>query len=115
MPTSPQDCVNYEINLQMCPCTSETCANRGICCECIQAHYSGRSLTACMRGVHRKTDTMALNQAAATACALNQARNSEFCVCSYDECGRRGICCSCVRNHFAPDGAGRTACMKALG
>jgi len=115
MPTSPQDCANYQINLQMCPCTNEGCDNRGICCECIQAHYSGESLTSCMRGVLRRPETMALKDLAETVCATNQARNNDFCVCTYDTCGNHGVCCNCVRNHFTADGTGRTMCMKGFG
>jgi len=115
MPTLPKDCVNYEINLLMCPCTNESCPNRGICCECLQAHHAGGSLTACMRGALRKPETMEFMARAATACPTNQARNREFCVCSYEPCSRKGVCCNCVRNHFTLDGTGRVACMKGFG
>jgi hypothetical protein len=115
MPTLAQDCVNYEINLLMCPCTNEGCGNRGICCECLQAHHAGGSATACMRGALRQPDTMDLAQRAVATCAANQVRNAEFCVCAYDSCDRRGVCCNCVRNHFTLDGTGRTSCMKAFG
>ena len=112
MPTLPADCANYELNLQMCPCTNEGCPNRGICCECLQAHAASKSLTACMRGAKRNPDTMGLALQAAKTCAANQARNLEFCKCTYDPCERKGVCCNCVRNHFTVDGTGRVACMK---
>ena len=112
MATAIADCVNYELNIQMCPCTNEDCANRGICCECIQAHYSSEGLTACMRGANRKPETMSLMDLAAKTCATNQERNLAFCVCTYEPCSRKGVCCNCVRNHFSVDGTGRTACMK---
>jgi len=113
MPTLPADCVNYELNLQMCPCTSEDCPNRGICCECLQAHYANGGLTACMRGAKRNPETMGLALQAAKACQTNQTRNLEFCKCTYEPCGNKGVCCNCVRNHFAADGTGRVACMKS--
>lgn len=112
MATLPADCVNYELNLMMCPCSREDCANRGICCECIQAHYAAGKATACMGGTKRNPETMSLVTRAAATCAMNQARNLEFCVCTYEPCDRKGICCNCVRNHFTVDGRGRTACMK---
>lgn len=112
MPTMPTDCVNYQLNLQMCPCTSEECGNRGICCECLQAHKAAGKPNACMRGEKRNPETMGLALQAMKECKINQARNAELCVCTYEECERRGVCCSCVRNHFTVDGTGRVACMK---
>jgi len=112
MPTLIADCVNYEPNLQMCPCTNESCSNRGICCECIQAHYAAGSKTACMRGAGRNPDTMDLLAMASKTCDTNQKRNLEFCVCTWEPCGNKGVCCNCVRNHFTTDGSGRVACMK---
>lgn len=111
MPTLPENCPNYAINIQMCPCPSEQCPNRGICCECIQAHAAKGGLTNCMQGTKRDPATVTLVVQAVSSCA-NQARNLEFCICSYDPCNNKGMCCSCVRNHFTVDGAGRTACMR---
>jgi len=110
--TLPEQCMNYAINLQMCPCTSENCGNRGICCECIQAHAAKGGKSACMRGAMRDAATMALVSQAQKACATNQQRNLDFCVCTWDPCGNKGVCCNCVRNHFSTDGSGRVACMK---
>jgi len=112
VPTRPEDCVNYALNIQMCPCTNESCANRGICCECIQAHVSSGSAPNCMRGTKRDPATMGLRAQAAQTCASNQARNLEFCVCSWEPCERKGVCCNCIRNHFTTDGSGRVACVK---
>ena len=112
MPTTAEQCVNYAINIQMCPCTSEACERRGICCECIQAHHAKNGKSACMRGAERDPGTMGLSGQAVTACDLNQARNLEFCVCTWEPCGNKSVCCNCVRNHFSEDGAGRVACMK---
>ncbi len=111
MPTLPADCVNYELNLQMCPCTNEDCERRGICCECLQAHYAYQKPSACMRGAKRNPETMGLALQAAKECK-NQPRNLEACVCTYEPCERKGLCCNCVRNHFTVDGLGRVACMK---
>ncbi len=112
MATMPEQCVNYEINLEMCPCTSEDCDNRGICCECLQSHAARDSKSACMRGIERDPATMGLASEAATSCETNVKRNLEFCVCTYEPCARKGICCNCVRNHFSLDGSDRVACMR---
>lgn len=112
MPATVERCANYELNLQMCPCTSETCDNRGICCECLQAHASKGGTVACMRGVERDPGTMGLAREAAQSCGTNAERNLEFCVCTWEPCGKKGVCCNCVRNHFSVDGGGRVACMR---
>ena len=112
MPTAREKCVNYAINIQMCPCTSETCANRGICCECVQAHSAKGSLVSCMRGTQRDPKTLGL-AARAVKCQANLQRNLDFCPCDYQPCDNKGTCCSCVRNHFKADGTGRVACMRA--
>lgn len=112
MATTAEQCVNYELNLLMCPCTSETCGRRGICCECLQAHASSGSTVACMRAARRDPDTLSLAVRAAKGCETNQARNLEFCVCTWEPCARKGVCCNCVRNHFSVDGSGRVACMR---
>lgn len=113
MPTSPEACLNYKTNLEMCPCTSESCARRGICCECIQAHAAKGGKSACMRGAQRAAATMGLAARAIATCAQNQARNLEFCGCTWEPCGNKGVCCNCVRNHFTVDGTGRVACMRS--
>jgi hypothetical protein len=109
MPTSPEACANHRINLEMCPCTNKDCANRGICCECMQAHVGYGNATACMRTA-RTTVTFSIEPI--KTCATNGARNADFCVCSNTSCPRRGVCCNCVRNHWNAEGTGRTACMK---
>lgn len=114
MPTTAQECANYEINLQVCPCTAEDCERRGICCECLQAHHGHDSLTACMKGAKRDPATLSLNEQARSECSLNQERNLEFCLCTYEPCSRKGICCNCVRNHFTTAGDDQTACMRAV-
>ncbi|MDH7569981.1 MAG: hypothetical protein QHJ73_10385 [Armatimonadota bacterium] len=113
MPTAREECANYAINQQMCPCTYTECRNHGICCECLLSHRASRSLAACMRGAKRNPATVELHRLA-VACATNYARNREECVCTSETCERRGICCSCVRNHFNVAGTGRVACMRAL-
>jgi hypothetical protein len=112
MATTPEQCANYEINLQMCPCTSDSCENRGICCECLQSHAAKGSTVACMRGIERDPGTIGLASQAAKSCETNAAGNLDFCVCMWEPCGKKGVCCSPVRNHFAPDGSGRVACMR---
>jgi len=111
MPTAIQDCANYKINIQMCPCTYD-CANHAVCCECLRNHVEAGSLTACMRDAKRALGTLDLVKQAVVACATNQARNLEACACTYEPCERKGVCCNCVRNHWTPDGSGRVACMR---
>ena len=111
MATMPEQCVNYEINLQMCPCTSD-CERKGICCECLQSHAARGSKSACMRGVKRDPDTMSLASEAATTCAINQESNLDFCVCTWEPCARKGVCCNCVRNHYSVQGNDSVACMR---
>lgn len=41
-----RDC-DVEKNLSRCNCTYEPCSRKGICCECIQYHWSMRELPAC--------------------------------------------------------------------
>ena len=115
MPTSSADCVNYEINIRMCPCTNEDCDNRGICCECLRNHHAKDALTACMKGAKRDPATMRLSEQAKATCSLNQVSNLEFCVCTYEPCERKGVCCNCVRNHWNVDGSDTTACMRGSG
>jgi len=49
------ECPNYQRNLDMCPCTNESCDYRGLCCLCVNNHYGDAEypLTACMRGIAR--------------------------------------------------------------
>ena len=47
MPTTAEQCANYALNIEMCPCTAESCARRGVCCECIQYHLKARELPGC--------------------------------------------------------------------
>ena len=105
-------CPNYEVNLQICPCTEEVCGRRGICCQCVSYHRVSRQwpATACMRGSKRPVAILEL-PAPADLCA-NQPDNAENCLCESDSCARLGWCCECVRNHWTADGAGRTACMR---
>jgi hypothetical protein len=34
-------------NKAACKCTHTSCPNRGICCQCVQAHLAGRQLPGC--------------------------------------------------------------------
>ncbi|HEJ83970.1 MAG TPA: cytosolic protein [Desulfobacteraceae bacterium] len=38
---------NKENNLQRCNCTYDSCAKKGICCECIAYHLRSRALPGC--------------------------------------------------------------------
>ena len=111
MPVTPDQCVNYEINLQMCPCSSDTCDFRGICCECIRDSIANNAKTACMNGTKRDPATMSLNSQASSDCQ-NAEINLAECVCTWEPCNKKGICCNCVRNHFTTSGTDRVACMR---
>ncbi len=103
-------CLNREVNLQMCPCTSEECERRGICCLCTESHASKGGQSACMRGVERPADTLSL-AGCGTKCDRYQ-ENLEFCPCSYEACGNRGTCCDCIRNHWGNSTYPTAACMR---
>jgi hypothetical protein len=102
-------CANYEINIEMCQCGSTECPNRGICCQCVQAHRAGGSLTACLRQA-RPAATLALH--GSPAACLHREATLEVCTCTYEPCGNRGICCECIRNHWTEDGTGLPACFR---
>ena len=36
-----------EENLERCTCTYMSCANRGMCCDCITSHLSKKQLPGC--------------------------------------------------------------------
>lgn len=110
--TTAEQCVNYELNIQMCPCSNEDCDNYGICCECLQSHSSSGSTSACMGGTERDPETMGLAAQAADDCETNEDRNAEVCPCTYEPCDNKAVCCNCVRNHFEPAGTGAVACMR---
>ncbi len=38
-----------EENKEKCTCEAEDCERRGVCCECLRAHLSRRSLPTCLR------------------------------------------------------------------
>ena len=44
-----EECPNYDENLESCPCTSEDCARRGLCCQCVANHRAKGNKTACMK------------------------------------------------------------------
>ncbi len=41
------NCMNKEKNLQICNCSYDGCARKGLCCECIHYHRSKGHLPAC--------------------------------------------------------------------
>ncbi len=103
------DCPNYDVNLEMCPCTSEDCDNRGICCLCIASHMASGGKTACMSGVDRPAETMSLS-GVGVKCEQYDA-NDERCPCSYP-CDNHATCCDCVRNHWGNSTYPAVACMR---
>ncbi len=38
---------NVKNNMQNCNCTWEPCSRKGVCCECLQYHWSRDELPAC--------------------------------------------------------------------
>jgi len=40
-----------ELNKEKCPCKSLECERRGICCDCLKAHVSRKSLPICLRNL----------------------------------------------------------------
>ncbi|MBM3473209.1 MAG: hypothetical protein FJX75_08085 [Armatimonadetes bacterium] len=112
MAATATTCTNYELNLKMCPCTSD-CERRGICCECMNFHMHSTQWprSACMRGTPRPASTLDFPLAIPADCA-SHPRNLEMCPCTYDTCERRGFCCACVRNHWKEDASSATACMR---
>ncbi|MBC7286734.1 MAG: hypothetical protein H5T86_01570 [Armatimonadetes bacterium] len=104
-------CVNFEINSRMCPCPERDCPRWAVCCECVAYHRSSRQWpqTACQRGVKRPPDTLQLH--GRLDCA-NKDQNLAGCLCTYDPCTKRGICCECIRNHWSADGTDRVACFR---
>ena len=106
-----QQCPNYQINIQMCPCLEESCPRHGVCCECAAYHRTSTQWpeTACMGGVGRPEETFAL-EGLVSSCD-NQSRNAEACLCAAQDCPRRGRCCECVRHHWMPEGS-KVACFR---
>jgi len=39
---------NKNKNLGRCNCSYEPCSRKGLCCECLQYHWSHRELPACL-------------------------------------------------------------------
>ena len=104
------ECPNHEVNLQMCPCPSEDCERKGICCLCAQHHAAKGGKTACMGGAERPAETRAL-RGVREKCD-NHQKNLEFCPCDYDPCSNRGTCCDCIRNHWGSTAYPAVACMR---
>jgi len=36
---------------------------------------------------------------------MRRKDNAVACVCTWDPCGNKGVCCNCVRDHFSADAA----------
>ena len=110
MPTTAEQCPNYEINQQQCPCPNEDCEKQGICCECIAAHREAGNRTMCMRETPRPAETKDLPIGASPDC-INRARNEEFCPCAETSCARHSLCCDCVRFHWGHNQWPKVACV----
>jgi len=110
MPTTREQCVNYEINVQQCPCPNEDCERHAICCECMQHHASRREQTMCMREAERPPETRSLPIGANADC-VNRERNEDLCPCGETSCTRHALCCDCVRFHWGHRVWPKVACM----
>jgi hypothetical protein len=42
-------CPNQQKNAENCPCGSEGCSRKGICCECLSYHRERGQKPACMK------------------------------------------------------------------
>jgi len=104
------NCPNHDVNIEMCPCPSETCGNPGFCCLCAANHMENGGKTACMRGIDRPAETLSLSGVGGK-CEQYDA-NVEQCPCSYASCENNGTCCDCVRNHWGNSTYPTTACMR---
>jgi len=104
------DCPNRDVNLEMCPCPSEDCERKGICCLCVQNHVSKDGVSFCLRGTARPADTRSL-RGIAGKCGRH-AENLDSCPCDYESCDNRGTCCDCVRNHWGNPTYPSPACTK---
>jgi len=34
---------------------------------------------------------------------VNKKKNTDFCLCTYPGCSKKGICCECIRYHLSRD------------
>ena len=105
------ECPNLAFNLQMCPCPSDDCERKGICCLCVRNHASKGQTTSCMRDAERPADTRSL--AGVGEECTQHADNLDFCPCDYEACANQGTCCDCVRNHWGNATYPTPACMRA--
>lgn len=107
------ECMNYEINAKMCPCPEKDCPNWAICCLCVSNHRGNPTWphTACQGGAKRPEDTVNLHGRTQPPCP-NVQKNLEGCLCTYEPCTVRGMCCECIRHHWSADGSDRVACFR---
>ena len=105
------ECPNREVNLQMCPCPSDDCERKGICCLCVQNHGEKGQLSYCMRDTERPADTRSLRGQSGT-CDRHE-ENLESCPCDYEACENQGTCCDCIRNHWGNATYPSVACMRS--
>jgi len=110
--TKREDCINWEVNSQMCPCKNKECKNWAICCECIKHHWGNEKSpkTACMSGAERPAATLSL--AGKSKGCKNFEVNTKMCPCDYEPCTRHAVCCECIRNHWGNATYPATACMR---
>jgi hypothetical protein len=95
----------------MCPCPSEDCERKGICCLCAQYHVGRGQKSSCMRDTERPVESCSLRGIGSKCDRYKE--NLEFCPCDYEPCENRGTCCDCVRNHWGNATYPSPACMRS--
>ena len=43
------DCQYIERNKEICGCTNKSCANAGICCDCVRRHVGKATMPSCFK------------------------------------------------------------------
>ena len=50
------DCQYIERNKEICVCTAKTCANVGICCDCVGHHVGKATIPQCFKNLTRESE-----------------------------------------------------------
>ena len=51
-------CLNFDANMDRCPCTAEKCERKGVCCECMARHLEKGGLPACARAAVKEAEAL---------------------------------------------------------
>ena len=109
-----EECPNYEINQQQCPCPYTDCHRHGICCVCVAYHLDKGNKSICMRETPRPEETWNLPIGQNPDCP-NRTHNETFCGCGGTDCPRHGLCCDCMRFHWGNEKKPIVGCMRRSG